>query len=105
MADRLGTSSAYLSAVETGRKPVPPTMPEEIASKFELDDATTRRLCAAATECVKTVHLNVANRSQQAQELAVAFARRFPKMNEIEVNRLMTVLLTPGQTSAPRKAK
>jgi len=106
MADKLGVTSAFLSAVETGSKPVPPSLPEDIAREYRLDNEAITRLRKAALKSVRSVRLEVSDRTDRAQELAVTFARRFPSMDETEVERLMKALVenkTHHKTGDPKK--
>ena len=96
LAEKVGVSAAFLSAVETGSKAVPTGLPEKIAKALVLDDLATQRLCRAAASSVRTVRLDLSDTDEKAQELAVAFARRFPSMDRREVEQFLSMLTETG---------
>jgi transcriptional regulator with XRE-family HTH domain len=105
MAEKLKMSSAFLSAVETGRKRVPPGLPERIAELMDLDDLSAARLRKAAAKSVRSIRLDVSQRDERAQELAVTFARKFPSMDTNEVQRLMKALVDSKPARHMRREK
>lgn len=105
MAEKLKKSSAFLSAVETGRKRIPVGLPERIAELLNLDEISAARLRRAAAKSVKSIRLDVSQRDEQAQELAVAFARRFPAMDQDDVQRLMKALTESKTEPRVRREK
>jgi len=109
MAEKLEMTSAFLSAIETGRKPVPPGLPDKVIAMLGLDEVSAARVRRAAAKSVKSVRLDVSERDDEAQELAVAFARKFPSMDKHDVQYLLKVLgntKTPNPRPAhPAKAK
>ena len=73
LAERLQKTSAFLSAVETGRKPIPPSLCDEIANALDLDASERQQLVAAADRTRKEVP--VSQLSGGNRELIAAFAR------------------------------
>lgn len=102
MAEKLGMTSAFLSAVETGRKSVPAGLAEKIAKLMELDEISAARLRRAAAKSIRSIRLDMSQSDEEAQELAVTFARKFPSMNKDEVQRLMKALV---ENKAARQAR
>ena len=92
MADNLGVSSAYLSAMETGAKRVPDAMVPKIAELFDLDTKETEVLRALASQSAKEVRISLSKRSNQSKELAAVFARKFPNMRDVDMKEMMRVL-------------
>ena len=93
LGELLGVSAAYLSAVETGRKPVPSTLLPKLQSKLRLGEADVRGLEVAAAKQMNEVVVGLGNhRSDRAKELAVAFARRFDTMDAEEVEKMLAQL-------------
>jgi Zn-dependent peptidase ImmA (M78 family) len=74
MADRLDLTSAFLSAIETGRKPIPRGYVEAVTQALGLSETETRDLHRAADETRKTV--DVDNLDAENRELVASFARR-----------------------------
>lgn len=93
MAEKLQMSSAFLSAVETGSKRVPAGLPGRISELMKLDEIGAARLRRAAAKSLRSIRLDVSQRDEEAQELAVTFARKFPSMDQQEVQRLMKALV------------
>lgn len=85
----LNLSTAFLSAVETGRKAVPAELASRIAQALQLSLAEAQDLERAAAKSVSTVNLTLEGRSDRAKELAVAFARRFDSMSDADVKALL----------------
>ena len=92
LADALGVSSAYLSAVETGRKSAPPKLVERIADLFKVDDKKRNELLRLASASAKTVQLSLTGQGERRRELAVAFARRFSELSEEGIAKMLDVI-------------
>jgi transcriptional regulator with XRE-family HTH domain len=92
LADALSVSSAYLSAVETGKKPAPGALVEKIADHFKVDVKKRAQLRQLATHSMKFVQLDLHGKDPKTRELATAFARRFPSLQESEVDALLQVM-------------
>ena len=74
MADRLDLTSAFVSAVETGRKSIPQGYVEAVTQALGLSETETRDLRRAADETRTTV--DVDNLAAESRELVASFARR-----------------------------
>jgi len=85
----LGKSPTFLSAIETGKKSVPPTFLNELKVKLKLNDLEVRKLESAAAKQAKEISMGLTQRSDRARELAVAFARRFETMSDDEVDEVL----------------
>jgi transcriptional regulator with XRE-family HTH domain len=92
MAEALGVSSAYLSAIETGRKSASPALVDKICDLFKADDAKRQELRRLAMNSTKYVQLQLTGQSSKSRELATAFARRFPSLDEDTVETLLQVI-------------
>ena len=99
MADAMNASPAFLSAVETGAKPLPAGFVERVAKHFEADEALKRKLEEAAKMSQTKVQINLVNSSEQDRTLALAFARKLPTLTEAEKNEFMAILLNDKQGS------
>lgn len=89
LGERLGCTASFISALETGKKAVPPNFLNDIAKELKLAIQEQIELTQAAALQVKEVSLGLSNRSDKAKELAVAFARRFETMSEEEIARAL----------------
>lgn len=92
LGELLSCSASFISALETGKKAVPPNFLNDIAAKLRLTMDEQIQLTQAAALQVKEVSLGLNNRSDKAKELAVAFARRFETMSEEEIAKALSSL-------------
>ena len=97
LGEKLKLSATFISAMETGRKPVPTDFVPKVVAALKLDAKTARELEAAAIETVKEVSIPIrANPDARARELAVAFARRYETLDPVDISKLMESL-TPKE--------
>lgn len=89
LGELLNCSASFISALETGKKAVPPNFLNDISKQLKLSTAEQMELTRAAALQVKEVSLGLNNRSDKAKELAVAFARRFETMSEEEIAKTL----------------
>jgi transcriptional regulator with XRE-family HTH domain len=94
MAEGLGVSSAYLSAVETGKKTVSDDLTRKVASYLgvSLDSPEFREIEDSAQISRGQIALEVRDLSQKHQETALAFARQFGEMKSTELDKLLALL-------------
>lgn len=78
LAQRLGQSSAFVSAVETGRKPIPARYVEDVAMALRLTVDEAAELQRAADRSRSEVRVD--RLSGQQRELVAAFARQVDGM-------------------------
>lgn len=94
MAEGLAVSSAYLSAVETGKKPVTDDLVRKVADYLKItpESADFAQLEDAVHVSRGQVAIGVRGMSQQHQETALAFARQFGEMQPTDLDRLLALL-------------
>jgi len=94
MAEGLGVSSAYLSAVETGKKSVSDELARKAASYLGIDPNSSdfAELEDAVQVSRGQVAIEVKGLSQRHQETALAFARQFGEMQPPELDKLLALL-------------
>ena len=78
MADRLKVSSAFLSAVETGKKRPPANFIDRICSAYELSEDEKKEL-----------HLT--DSSSMQRQAAVSFAKVLNDLTDDEISKIMRV--------------
>ncbi|WP_242104147.1 helix-turn-helix transcriptional regulator [Lysobacter sp. M2-1] len=91
LADQVGVSAAFVSALERG-KPVPPDFVEKVGRQMHLGATDISALHDAAALQQKEVKLSMTDRSDQARMAAVAFARRFETMSDKELADLLNAI-------------
>lgn len=92
MAERLGVTSAFLSAVENGKKSMPDSWFRKIKDKYELTDEQYEQMKQCALESQNSISLNMKNVSSLNRELAVSFARQFDEIDEETSQQILNVL-------------
>lgn len=92
LGEMLGVSATFVSAIETGKKSVPPSFINQLQAKLDLDADEVRRLEVAAAKQAKEISMGLHDRTDRARELAVAFARRFENMSDAEVEKVFNQL-------------
>lgn len=92
MASRLEVSSAFLSAVENGKKKMPESWYSKLESLYNLDSSQLGKLRSAVLESCSTIEINMANISDENRELAVSFARKFNSLDEETTKKILKLL-------------
>lgn len=77
MAEKVGVTTAFLSAVETGKKSAPADLPTKIADAYGLDAEIRAELEAAGDATRTAAKLNLEGRDERTRQMAAEFARTF----------------------------
>lgn len=94
MALGLGVSPAYLSTVETGKKPFSDDFLAKIAMflGFAPGSSEYEELMDSAVLTRGQIHIPVQGLTAKHQEVAMAFSRQFEVMKAPELNQLLALL-------------
>jgi len=92
MAETLGVSSAFLSAVENGKKKLPDAWIPRLEEEYNLSAEQVEELKRAIIESGDTVELNIRNASAGNRQLAISFARQFDSLDEETSKMIFTIL-------------
>ncbi len=92
MAEKLDVSSAFLSAVENGKKKMPESWYEKLTVLYNLDDQQHNEMVQAALDSGNTVELNIQNASPISRQLAVSFARQFETLDDDTSQKIFNIL-------------
>ena len=92
MAQTFGVSSAFLSAVENGKKRLPDAWLPKLQASYNLSSEQMEELKQAVIESRDTVELDIRNASEDNRRLAVSFARRFESLDEETSKKLFGIL-------------
>jgi transcriptional regulator with XRE-family HTH domain len=92
MAEMLGVTSSFLSAVENGKKSMPDSWYRKLQTEYGISDEEYEEMKRAALESQNTISLNMKNVSGVNRELAVSFARQFDEMDEETSKQILNVL-------------
>lgn len=93
MAEKLGVSSSYLSAVETGKREIPSKWRNELIRLYKLTKEESEELIDAINQTRGEVSFDLTRFSDDDRARLIAFARKwddFGKENKIPLNELFT---------------
>ena len=91
MADRLKVSSAFLSAVETGKKRPPANFIDQICSAYELSEDEKKELQLAADMSLDEIKIDLTDSSSMQRQAAVSFAKVLNDLTDDEISKIMRV--------------
>ena len=92
MADNLGVSSAFLSAVENGKKKLPDSWYEKLTVLYSLTKEQQEELERVVMETNGIVELDITHGARYQRNLAVSFAREFNSIDEDLCKKLLDLL-------------
>ena len=93
MANKLEVTSAYLSAVENGKRRVPKDWAEKIAKCYALDSGQIQELNKSVECSIDEVSINLSKaRNNGARSAAIAFARKFDSLSDDEISKIKNIL-------------
>lgn len=92
MADNLGVSSAFLSAVENGKKKLPEAWYEKLTKLYSLTKEQQEELRQVVMETNGIIELDIAHSACHQRNLAVSFAREFNSLDEDLCKKLLDLL-------------
>ena len=86
MAARLRVSSAYLSAVETGKRKIPPEWISTIEHEYKLE------LESAYEQSASELKISLANATGMQKEVAISFAKALNGLDEKKLKKILDVM-------------
>ncbi len=99
MAEKLGVTSAFLSAVENGKKKMPLSWYEKLPLLYTFSEQQQDALKKAVMESSDVVEMNLHNIPFGRRDLAISFARRFDSLDE-ETSQMIFDLLNKSTEEA-----
>jgi transcriptional regulator with XRE-family HTH domain len=103
LAERMKISSAFLSAIETGRKPIPDGFVLDVARALELSTEELSTLRKAADRTRK--HVMIERLPEHQRELVAAFARRLDNVPDDMMAELKKIILESVAGEQPFQRK
>lgn len=88
MAEKLSVTSAFLSAVETGKKSVPAEWCQKLAALYALPKKEAGKLQESIDESQRSVTIDLDGQPADRRGVAVALARRFNELSDEELSQL-----------------
>ncbi len=89
MAQKLGVTSAYLSAVENGKRTIPGSWIGQIITMYCLSDQDAKDLEDAAQLSAKTIEVNIDSASELQKRVALSFARKFDSFSHDDLEKML----------------
>ncbi|MBB6285303.1 helix-turn-helix domain-containing protein [Geobacillus subterraneus] len=93
MADKLGVTSSYLSAVENGKRNVPQGWIEKISDLYSLNVEEQEKLKQAVFESQKIVKLDFEDLNADDKTTILALARQFKELDKKDKETIKAILL------------
>ena len=91
MAEKLGVTAAYLSAVEVGKRNIPAEWFNAISNIYELSANEQQDLQEAIDSSVKQIKIDLDNYSERQKQTAAMFARKLSTLNDNELEKLFKI--------------
>lgn len=88
MAEKLGVSSAFLSAVENGKKKIPKTWEEKLVKEYKLDEEQLAELRRSQQDSQQLIEINLAMLTDAQKDTAFAFARSLERFDTQDLSNL-----------------
>ena len=92
MADKLGVTVSFLSAVENGKKRMPSSWNNKICRIYSLDTNAQESLTTAIADAEESIELSFSGIANQNKEIAVSFARKFSEFDDEELEKIRQIL-------------
>ncbi|MGG2141275.1 helix-turn-helix domain-containing protein [Symbiopectobacterium sp. RP] len=92
MADMLGVSSAYLSAIELGKRAIPDSLIDAVASACRLSDEEVLELKKQADISQPSLKVDMSDAEDKNKELMLVFARKFKDLSPEQLDKLNKML-------------
>lgn len=92
MADKLGITSSYLSAIECGKRNIPEDLVERLVELYELSDEQKQILYDACDNSLDSIPVDLSEASGHKRSLALKFARKFNDLDEDTITEMMRLL-------------
>lgn len=93
MADKLGVTSSYLSAVENGKRNVPHEWIDKISDLYSLSAEDRNDLMQAVHASQKVVKIDFEGISSEDRNIILALAREFKSLDEGDKAKIKDILL------------
>ena len=92
MAKKINISSAFLSAIETGRKRIPDNLLDALASSFPASASERPKYEVLINQARREVSVSLQNATYNDAVLATALARRFSSLSAEDKEKIMNLI-------------
>lgn len=97
MADKLGVTASYLSAVETGKRQIPVEWVDKISELYALSSTEKETLQKSADASVLSVKFKLDGMNERRRQTAVLFAREFSELDDQKLEQIRMLLEERGE--------
>lgn len=88
----LGVTSAYVSSVECGKRPVPEEWAEKIVVHYKLKDKEKNQLLQAIEDSKTIIKINLSESSAARRTVALQFQRSFDEMDDETATKILRII-------------
>ena len=88
----LKVTSAYISSVECGKRPVPDAWAEMIIEHYQLKDDDRDRLYQAIEDSKTIIKINLSDSSSARRTVALQFQRSFDDMDDETATQILNII-------------
>lgn len=92
MAGKLDVTVSFLSAVENGKKKMPPAWNKKICELYDLGDDQIKEFTHAIADSEERVEMYLKGTTDKKRYVAVSFARKFTDFSDRQLEELMKML-------------
>jgi len=96
MAALTARTTSFISAMELGKKAPPTEFLNQVIAEYKLNPAQQRDLREAASLSATSVKIGLEGANRGSRELAMAFARQFPQLEDEQVKKMLLFLREEG---------
>lgn len=92
MAAKLNVTSAYLSAVELGKRNIPVEWESKLAELYGLDEVQVQELRLAILKSITSIKISLRHATNEQRRLAVLFSKRINDLTESEAEEIIRLM-------------
>lgn len=92
MAQKLGITSSYLSAIECGKRNIPANLINELTSIYNLSEYEQQELLEARDKSIGSIEIELSASNGRKRDLALQFARSFDDMDDETAEQMLRFL-------------
>lgn len=92
MAENLGMSTAYLSAIENGKRDVPSGFHDKVVNTYKLTAEDSEKLQRSIELSVREKIIDMTNLSDERKLLSIRYARKIQELSNEDFEKLKDIL-------------
>lgn len=92
MAEKLGISISYLSAIEHGKRNIPNDFIQKLFDKYQLSEEMKTLIQKDVVDYSGEMKLIISQMNEQQQELSLLYARKINELNDEQIKKMRRFL-------------